>query len=261
MSSPQLGRDVYWRRRLLVLAVLIAIIWGIVQLVGLIRGDEDTTQPTAQDTPSAAAPQESQEPVAPEPETGTDPEVQPGQPVPLGLTTSADACEPENIRTVAMVPEGQKAGGPVDIELLISTIDATACTFTPKRRDFLVVIEANEKPIYDSTVCKESFLSSPVVIAQGFGTLVSTTWTGKGSGKACSTKEGFARGGKFTIKASAFGGEPDQTAFTLASAPKPTPTPTPSETADSKEKSKPSDKPTAKPSAKPSAKPTEPGSD
>lgn len=227
MSYQQPSRDVFWRRRLLVLAVLIALVWGAIQLVGLIRGSDSDQEPAAQQGPTTAP----SEPVEPEPSPEPEPEPEPaiaaGEPVPIGLSTRQDDCAAENIRTIAMVPEGQKAGGPIQIELLLSTIDSTPCTFTPSARDLLIVIEANDKPVYDSTVCREPFLKSPVVIAQGFGTLVRTTWTGRGSGRDCNPKEGFVKGGKFVLKAGAYGGEPSQRNFTLASAPKPTPTPTP----------------------------------
>lgn len=259
MSSPQLGRDVYWRRRLLVLAVLIAIVWGIVQLVGLFTGsskDENkVTQPDA--TPTVSAPTTSGPTSAQEQSESPAPVIELGTQVPLALTTSSTACEPENIRTVAMIPEEQQAGGPVAVELLISTLDSTACTFTPSKKDLLVVIEANDKAVYDSNVCKESFLANPVVIAQGFGTLVRTTWSGRGSGKACSPAEGFVHGGKFTLKVSAYGGEPDQTEFALAAAPKPTPTPTPS--ASNSPGATPAPTPTA--TQTPTPRPTNPGND
>lgn len=255
VSSPQFSRDVYWRRRLFVLAALIALVWGIVQIAGLLKRSEPEN--SGANPPGAATKSAAPSPTGPTPAGDSDeeqtPVIEPGQQVPLALKTSDVECEPENIRTVAMVPEDQQAGGPVNVELLISTLDSSACTFAPARRDLLVVIEANDKPIYDSTVCKESFLATPVVIAEGFGTLVRTTWSGRGSGKACSPVEGFVHGGKFVLKASAFGGEPDQTRFALAAAPKPTPTPTPTNTDATEPTPKPSAKPKKIPKPKPSA--------
>ncbi|TXJ07833.1 MAG: hypothetical protein E6Q27_00610 [Aeromicrobium sp.] len=222
MSSPQLGRDVYWRRRLLVLAVLIALIWGIVQLVGLVFGNDEKSEKKSAETSSAATPGPTDAPAEnPEPTSEL------GQAVPISLITATEKCDPENVRILAMVPEGQQAGGPVNVEFLISSLDSHACTFTPAKRDLLVVIEANDKAVYDSSVCRESFLTNPVLVAQGFGTLVRTTWSGKGSGKACSANEGFVHGGTFVMKIGTLGGEPDTTEFVLAAAPKPTPMPTP----------------------------------
>lgn len=243
----------------MVLAALIALVWGIVQVVGLLtNADSNKESPgSPQAQPTSSAPSEDSPGDTTEPAEPAAPAIEPGQQVPLSLKTSATACEPENIRTVAMVPEGQQAGGPVNVELLIGSLDSTACTFTPAKKDLLVVIEANDKAVYDSTVCKASFLASPVVIAEGFGTLVRTTWSGRGSGKACSPAEGFVNGGKFTLKVSAFGGEPDQTEFSLAAAPKPTPTPTPTPTATATSPSAPT--PTTSPL--PTTKPTAQGSE
>lgn len=227
------------------MAVLIALVWGFLQLIGMFRDSDSDMKanPKPSAAPSQTEPTPSPVSESPEPE----PAVVAGEPVPVGLVTAETACEPENVRTVAMVPTGQKAGGPVQVELLLSSIDGTACTFTPAARDFLIVVEANEKPVYDSTVCKAPVLNSPVVIAQGYGTLVRATWSGRGSGRDCNPKEGFVKGGKFVLKVSAFGGEPDQTKFTLASAPKPSPKPSASPSASSSPKPSASSSPSSDP--------------
>ncbi len=82
------------------------------------------------------------------------------------------------------------------IGLVVSSTETTACTLTPSAADLLVVISANKVAVWDSTVCKTSLLTAPVAISPGWATLAQASWSGRGSGSKCSTKEGFATPGQ-----------------------------------------------------------------
>lgn len=221
MSGRRVSREVYWRRRLLVLAGAIGLVWLAIQAIGLVRGD-DRADPAPTPTPTAT--------VAPTPT-----EVTEGV-VPVSLQTSADACDPTNLKITPWVHSGQLVGGPVNVVLLVSTLDGSACTYTPTSENLLAVVDAAKAPVYDSSVCKTAFIPEPVAVPAGWGTTVSVEWTGRGSGSACSAKEGFASPGSYTLKIGTFGGEPGESTFTLGAQPKPakttaTATATPSATA------------------------------
>lgn len=212
--------EIYWRRRLLVLATIIALVWGVLQLTG---GEDDS--PTAKQQKPAPT---KATPVA-------TPANKLNGTVKVSLSTGSQACDPEKVRVTPTVRSGQVTKSPVTVGLVVSSSQRTACTLTPSAADLLVVISANKTAVWDSTVCKASLLREPVAISPRWATLVETTWSGRGSGSACSPKEGYASPGSYTIQAGTLGGEPGKASFTLKSKPTPkksssTQTPKPSKT-------------------------------
>lgn len=246
MSNRHVGRDVYWRRRLLVLAVLIAIVWGAVQLVGLMRGDRDQPEPAVDATPARVTT------AAPTTAVTTAP---PADQVPVAIETDAVACKPDNVRIVPSVASGQEAGAPVSIDLMMTALDGKACTFRPSADELLAVVDTERAPIYDSSVCRAAFFDQAVAIPAGWGTVTTIEWSGRGSGASCGTSEGFAPAGTYTLKIGTYGGEPGQDTFTLARrAPEtPAPTSTPTSGATTGPTTAPSPRPSAKPTSKPAA--------
>jgi hypothetical protein len=139
----------------------------------------------------------------------------------VALSTGTAACDSESIRITPSVPDGQKTRGPVDIDFTISSTSKKPCTFTALSSDLLVVISAGKTAIWDSTVCKTALLDDPVKLSPGWSTVVPVEWSGRGSGPACSKKEGWATPGRYTVQVGTLGGEPGKAKFTLRPAPKP----------------------------------------
>ena len=199
MSQRRLPAEIYWRRRLLALAVVILMAWLVLHFWP--NGDDEkpvsATAPTA--TPSATP--------KPAPTDGT---------TTVALSSGTAACDSESIRITPSVPGGQHTHDPVEVALTISSTSAKPCTFTARSADLLVVISAGKTAIWDSTVCKTALLKEPVKLTPGWSTVVSTEWSGRGSGPACSSKEGWATPGRYTLKIGTLGGEPGATKFSLA---------------------------------------------
>jgi hypothetical protein len=208
VSQRRLPAEVYWRRRLLVLALLILLVWLGMRVWP--DGDGDPAVATPTPTPTATQ--------SPATTTGI---------TNVALTTGSEPCDAESIRISPTVRSGQHTRGPVTIALLISSTSPKPCNFTAHSSDLLVVISAGKTPVYDSTVCKASLLTQPVQLSPGWATSVATTWSGRGSGPHCSSKEGWATPGTYVLKIGTLGGEPGRTTFRLTSPPKPKPTPTP----------------------------------
>ncbi|MRK00374.1 hypothetical protein GEV27_02450 [Aeromicrobium sp. S22] len=222
MSQRRLPAEVYWRRRLMVLAALIALVWVVLQLVG--GDDEDKAAPQ----PKAKAAATTSPTAAPTQEKKTNGLVD------VALVTATAPCDPELVRITPTVRPDQRAGEPVEIGLVVSSTATTACTLKPADADAIAVITANGTAVWDSTVCKVSPLTKPVALSPGWATMTSVTWTGRGSGSRCTQNEGYATPGKYTVQIGTLGGEPGKTTFTLEarSTPKPAPkatksTPTP----------------------------------
>ncbi|MET1037734.1 MAG: hypothetical protein ABW075_05630 [Aeromicrobium sp.] len=217
MTQRRLPAEIYWRRRLLLLALLIAVAWGVVQLTER-SGDAEPAAATETTAAPAATPTPTVE-VTPEPE--------PDGLVDVALVTAEKPCDPEKVRVTPTVRPGQLTKGPVDIGLVVSSTATAACTLMPDDAEAIAVISANGTPIWDSTVCKSSLLTDPVAVSPEWSTLATIQWTGRGSGAQCTTNEGWATPGKYTIQIGTLGGEPGKTSFTLdarPAAPKPAPT-------------------------------------
>lgn len=188
------------------LAALIAVAWVVVQVVGRLGGNETEPSPAAAPTTATTA-----TPVA-----TTAP---PADQVDVALKTSATACESDNLRIVPSVPSGQFSGGPVNVDLMIATLDGSACTFRPTEDDLLVVIEAKRAPVWDSSVCRGAFFDTPVAVPADWSTVTQVAWSGRGSGTGCGSGEGFAPPGTYTLKIASNGGEPGEVTFSIGRKP------------------------------------------
>lgn len=212
---------------MLVLALLIAVAWIVLQLTSGGGDDDPKASPTkAAPTKSApATPATAVVPTAPVPKVN-------GL-VDVALVRAARACDPVKIRITPTVRPGQLDKGPVDVGLVVSSTEEQACTLTPEVADAIAVISANGTAIWDSTVCKTSLLTEPIAISPQWATLATVQWTGRGSGAQCAGSEGYATPGKYTLQIGTLGGEPGKTTFTLDARPappkppKPEPTPAP----------------------------------
>lgn len=227
MSQRRLPAEVYWRRRLLVLALVLLLAWFATRAFG---SEAKPDKPAARST---AIPTKAPTRVAPV-----------NGEVTVNLATDAKLCDPEKVRVSPSVKSGQYAGDDVDVSMIVSTTQKDACVLDAKKADLLVVISANKKPVWDSSVCKSALLTESVAVSPRWSTVVATTWTGRGSGRDCSNKQGFASPGSYVIKSATLGGEPGQATFRLVNKPKPKAKPKPTET-------------TATPSEKPGDKPTD----
>jgi hypothetical protein len=203
-QQRRLPAAIYWRRRLLLLALLILIAWLGLQFWPGAGDERPVSAPAPTATPSPTP--------EPTPTDGT---------TTVALASGTKACDPESIRITPSVPDGQKTRGPVDIDLTIGSTSKKPCTFSETTSDLLVVISAGKTAIWDSTVCKSPLVSDDVKLSPGWSTVVPVEWSGRGSGPACSKKEGWATPGTYTVEVGTLGGEPGKTKFTLTPAPKP----------------------------------------
>ncbi len=204
MSQRRLPAEIYWRRRLLLLAVLILLVWVGLRLWPGGSDEQPVSAPAPTSTPSANP--------EPAPTDGT---------TTVALSAGSAACKPESIRVTPSVPGGQHTREPVDVDLAISSTSKKPCTFTAQSSDLLVVISSGKTAIWDSTVCKTALLADEVQLSPGWSTAERVEWSARGSGPACSPKEGWATPGGYTIQIGTLGGEPGTTKFTLTPPPEP----------------------------------------
>jgi hypothetical protein len=219
VSQRRLPAEIYWQRRLLLLAIVIAVVWAVLQVTG---GDDESSSANPSPTPTEAT----------EPAPGADPAATTATPtvapvpqvaadgvVDVVVTAAAKRCDPQKIRITPTVRPGQLTKGPVDIGLVVSSTQAAACTLKPDDAEAIAVISANGTAVWDSTVCKSSLLTEPVQVSPQWATLATVQWTGRGSGSNCTSNEGWATPGKYTLQIGTLGGEPGKTTFSLAARP------------------------------------------
>lgn len=194
---------VFWRRRLLVLAALVAVVWVGLRIVD--TGDDG--EPEAE-VPATPAPQATAVP---------DGELL------VRVAAGGDACAPELVRVTPSVKSGQENRGPIDIGLVVSTTAEEPCTLQPADADLVAIISQDGDPVWDSTRCATSLLTEPVALSPRWATSITQQWSGRRSGSACSSKEDWAPGGEYRIQAGTLGGEPGETTFEVKAVPEPEP--------------------------------------
>lgn len=227
---------------------MLLVVWLVVTLW---PGGSDDARPAAapSPSPSTSATASSSPSPSPTPSRAAQSDAQ------VTLTATSTACTPESVRMTPTVPEDQSARQAVRVELLISTTAKKGCTLDPGDTDLIAVIKSGDTAVWDSTVCKTALLDEPVALSPGWATAASARWSGRGSGPACSPREGWASPGTYTLRIGTLGGEPGATTFKLVQ-PKPKPKPSPSPTPSASASAKPSAKPSASASPTPRASPS-----
>lgn len=228
----RLPAEVYWRRRFLLMAIILLLIWGAYQIFGR---DAQPKEPAARQAATAPAP-----PTATPAASNM---------IAAKLPEASKDCRPENVRIVPTVASGQYTQAPVKMSFLLSTSQKESCTFEPAAADILVVINANGSAVWDSSVCKDAFFPDRLVIPARWGAVVSASWSGRGSGASCAKNTAYGSPGSYEIKAATLGGEPGKDTFSLSSAPKPKADKTTEPAPDAKKSKKTADKPKKKKTA------------
>lgn len=207
--SRPLPAAVYWRRRLLLIGVLLLASWGVVQ-VWPTGGSAQTPAPPvaspSQDPTPSAGPEMTEEAADETAEETT-----------VSVAAGGKPCDPESIRIAPQVPADQPSGEPVRIQLGLSTSSEAPCTFTAGEGDVVALITAQDQAVWDSDVCRgATFLDTSVALAPGWVTVAEGRWSGRGSGPICADDEDWASPGKYRLRIGTFGGEPGTTTFRLA---------------------------------------------
>ena len=138
--------SVYWRRRLLVLLGLLAVVAVIVLIV--VRPGSGSPGPTASPTPSETP-----------------------EPTPTPTVTSAaggDPCNPDQIAIAAITDSNSYASGvqPM-LSMSITNIGAAPCTFDVGTAAQEYIITSGTDRIWSSKDCQTGATANPVILAPG----------------------------------------------------------------------------------------------
>jgi hypothetical protein len=253
---------VYWTRRLLVVLVALALVFGIARLLGGAGGSGQ--QPSARPVGAEASSPAGTDPVSSSAPPTTSPQVTVSSaPTPsatgtgasaprIPLATPTGACANEDVVAVPSAGKRASAGRPVVLSVSLSTKVSPACTWVVSPDSLVVKVTSGADNFWSTQQCPGAVLKQSVVVRKDVATTVAVAWNGQRSDQDCSRSTDWAEPGYYHVAAAAFGADPTDVQFRLypPAARTVTATPTPTSTA------KPSGKPSAKPSAKASAKPS-----
>jgi hypothetical protein len=242
----RLPRRVYWFRRLLVLGVACALVFGIAQLLGSTRvGSPDRAARVAA-TPSNPGPASTGTAGSTGPDATGPGATGPDATGPASAGGSAGAaptkrpkplpapdgpCEDSD---VLVTPEARRphAGEPVRVVLKVSTVRTPACTWEVSPESVFVTVTSEVGPIWSSQHCQDAVPTETVVARRKKADRVEMYWNGRESDPECSAVTPWVLSGGYTLSAVARGSvRPVETGFFLREALRPTttitPTPTP----------------------------------
>lgn len=236
MTRGPLPPSVYWRRRLIVITVVLIVVAVALEIFGHGGG----TTPQATPTANLTHPQSS--PAAPSPTPTPDPTPDPSAsatlsstptvtPTPTAPPTPSGPCAASDV-TVTPVVTAAAAGTPVPVVLTLQTAKTPACTWQVSRKTVQVKIaSASGAAVWSTVQCPKAVPTSDVVVYRDTPTTVQVDWSARRADQDCSTHTAWSKPGDYRVTAVALGGEPAQAAFTLGqpgSVPPAAPSSTPS---------------------------------
>ena len=218
-------------RRLLVLGIALALVFGIGRLLGggPAQDDDPSAQPAAATASSATPSMQPSASAAPVTRAGRN-----DRPVkvrtPLAVPTGP--CLDDDVRVVPSVDGTAYAGNDVTVTLNLSTSDSPACTWEVSPESVVVKLTSGSDRIWSTQDCPGAVPRQQVTLRRDSTTTVGVVWSGQRSDPSCSRTTSWAEPGFYHASAAALGSEPEDRQFQLA-APQPatiTPSPTPEPT-------------------------------
>jgi hypothetical protein len=224
-----LPRRVYWARRLLVLGVACALVFGIATLLDYGSDDAPNTSQasTVAGSPSPSATETRKKPgnrKQAEDDEGKDEKEK------EKLATPQGPCDDSDVLVTPSVREAH-AGSPVKIVLELTTAEADACFWEVSPDTVFVNIDSEEGTLWSSQHCSDAVPTESVVPRKEHAAKVRFWWNAKESDEDCSPWTDWVLAGSYTAVAAARGSvTPVATGFLLGGAIAPTITETPTPT-------------------------------
>lgn len=259
---------VYWTRRLLLVVVAFALVFGLARLFGSGGSGGPSAQPVgatpsssdARVTTPAAGPRTTRTGRA----AGTGKKrAKRATPAATLLASPSGTCADSDVVATPSVKGTAYAGQSVVFTMTLSTRVAEACTWEVSAGTLVVKVTSGTDRIWSTQECGGAVPKQQVVVRRDHPTAVAVGWNGQRSDTGCSRSTAWAEPGFYHVVAASFGSDPIDVQFELRS-PVPrtiTATPTPSEkpSAKSSPRASPTKQPVAQqpgkkqPSQKPSA--------
>ncbi len=254
-----LPRRVYWTRRVLVLVVALALVYGVARLLGggggqppaarAVGAEASTTPASATSaasptvTPSATgSPRATGSPIpgatdgaTPGDRTGAMSGATSGAPATTPLAQPTGACSSGDLVATPSVRGSAHGGHPVVFTIALSTRTSPACTWTVSAQTLVVKVTSGPDSVWSTQQCPGAIGKQAVVLRNDRPVDVTVAWNGRRSDDGCTDVPDWAQPGDYHVAAAAFGSDPVDVQFPLLGAvtrtvtmsPTPTPTATP----------------------------------
>lgn len=235
VSRPRgrLPARVYWFRRLLLLGLVFALVFGLSRVFG--GGGDGSPEPAAQPASGVATTEVTPSATS---TAGVSPETakEPAKKTRIPLAMPTGPCQDRDVRIVPSLENDAFMGEDVRLTLRISTFDSPACSWEVSPDTVVVKLTSGSDRVWSSQDCPSAVPTEPVVLRDRKATSVEVIWSGRRSDSDCSRLTDWAQAGYYHVTAAAMGSEPESQQFQLRSpAPitiTPTPTPKPKEQAE-----------------------------
>jgi hypothetical protein len=243
---------VYWTRRLLLVAVAFALVFGIARLLGSSGSGAPGARPVgaaaSSSTPGTASLTPQATPGASGLTTGRAAKKTPS-PSPTPLASPTGACTDSDVVATPSVKGTAYAGHSVVFTMTLTTLSSPACTWDVSSKVMAVKVTSGSDRIWSTQECSGAVPKQSVVVRKDHPVDVSVTWNGQRSDSDCTRSTAWAEPGYYHVIAASFGAEPVDVQFELKSPVPRTITATPTPTKDptkATESSSPSASPTKK---------------
>jgi len=220
---------VYWTRRLLLVVVAFALVFGIARLLGSGGSGSPEARPVGADASSSAP---ASDPLTPQTtpnapsSAGTGP-AGAKTPSPTPLASPAGPCSDSDVVATPSVKKAAYAGRPVVFTMTLTTLSSPACTWDVSSRALVVKVTSGSDRIWSTQECSGAVPKQSVVVRKDHPVDVSVAWNGQRSDSDCTRSTTWAEPGWYHAVAAAFGSAPVDEQFKLLTPVRPTVTATP----------------------------------
>ncbi len=216
LTRGPLPASIYWRRRLLVLGLGLALVFTLSRVLG---GGGDGGDAKATDVATQVAGDPSTAPSAHKPSTRAKPKTPkkqkkstvPQEPV---LAQPDGPCADSDILITPSVDQAI-AGRPVTVTLELRTGTTAACTWRVSANHVALKITSGADQIWTSRQCPGAVPIQDVVVRRDVTTFVDVSWKARRSAAGCPIPTDWALPGTYHVHAAALGGEPAEARFEL----------------------------------------------
>jgi hypothetical protein len=228
-----LPRRVYWTRRLLVVGLALALVYGVSHLLGgsPTESDNPSARPAAATVSSPSSGLSSA--ATPTPGLGQQGAPGPGKKrnkpaetkTPLAVPTGR--CADSDVQVVPSVDGDAFAGHDVTITLNLQTAESPACNWVVSADSVVLKLSSGDDRIWSTQDCPAAVSEQPVVVRKEVAAKAYVTWSGQRSDDECTRTTDWAQPGYYHAQAAALGSEPQDRQFELKPPVAPTITATP----------------------------------
>lgn len=269
VTSPRgpLPTRVYWTRRLVVIAVAFAVIFGLARLIGGGGGDNgpsaqvvgaDTSTSAAPSTPATSVPTTvvAAPTVSGDATTTTKAKTKKKKKAAAPLPTSSGPCENSDIVATPTLKHTPYAGKPVVFAMQLTTRTTEACDWTVSSTSLVVKVTSGVDRIWSTQQCAGAVPREDVVVRKDTPAIVNVAWNGQRSDTGCSRSTAWVEPGYYHAFAAAFGSDLVDEQFRLRKPTRPTVTAKPTPDSSTSARTHATSSPTAKATSKPTGSAT-----